>query len=127
MLQLYGYKEGKMEHPKPPKLKKKKALNNKRDNSLRECALCHKMRVCDTHEVFGGNNRQNSIRYGFQVPLCREQCHRLVTLNDMRALAAQLVWKRKFQRKREQDLIAAGNSPEEARKIWHYEMGKNYL
>lgn len=37
------------------------------------CYLCGKKKN-DLHEVFGGRNRINSIKYNFILPLCRE-CH----------------------------------------------------
>lgn len=115
-----------MEHPKPPKKKQKKALNNKRDNTIRECTMCHEHHVCETHEVFGGIWRQESIKYKYQLPLCGK-CHDLVTKNDVRTLAMQRIWKRRCQRQRETALVESGESAGEARKIWMYEMGRNYL
>lgn len=40
---------------------------------LEHCYLCSKKKN-DLHEVFGGRNRINSIKYNFILPLCRE-CH----------------------------------------------------
>ena len=40
---------------------------------LEHCYLCGKKKN-DLHEVFGGRNRINSIKYNFILPLCRE-CH----------------------------------------------------
>ena len=44
-------------------------------NDLEHCILCGKMKN-DLHEVFGGRNRLNSIKYNLVLPLCRE-CHSL--------------------------------------------------
>ena len=42
-------------------------------NDLEHCYLCGKKKN-DLHEIFGGRNRLNSIKYNFILPLCRE-CH----------------------------------------------------
>lgn len=42
-------------------------------DNLDICYLCGKKKN-DLHEVFGGRNRINSIKYNFILPLCRE-CH----------------------------------------------------
>lgn len=44
-------------------------------NNLNMCYLCGRKKD-DLHEIFGGRNRINSIKYGFILPLCRE-CHSL--------------------------------------------------
>lgn len=44
-------------------------------DDLEHCILCGKKKN-DLHEVFGGRNRLNSIRYNLVLPLCRE-CHSL--------------------------------------------------
>ncbi len=52
-------------------------LENKRESlftdDLDYCFLCHSKRN-DLHEIFGGRNRINSIKYGLILPLCRN-CH----------------------------------------------------
>lgn len=40
-------------------------------DDLDYCYLCGKKKN-DLHEVFGGRNRINSIKYNFILPLCRE-------------------------------------------------------
>lgn len=42
-------------------------------DDLEHCYLCGKKKN-DLHEVFGGRNRINSIKFNFVLPLCRE-CH----------------------------------------------------
>lgn len=42
-------------------------------NNLDECFICHRAKD-HLHEVFYGNNRVNSMKYGCIVPLCY-QCH----------------------------------------------------
>ena len=44
-------------------------------DDLRHCILCGKKKN-DLHEIFGGRNRLNSIKYNLVLPLCRE-CHSL--------------------------------------------------
>lgn len=39
------------------------------------CYYCHTNKgEMDKHEVYGGSNRQRSMKYGLVVPLCRK-CH----------------------------------------------------
>lgn len=42
-------------------------------DNLDECYICHRPKD-HLHEVFGGNNRINSMKYGCVIPLC-ECCH----------------------------------------------------
>lgn len=44
-------------------------------NDLEHCILCGKKKN-DLHEIFGGRNRLNSIKFNLVIPLCRE-CHSL--------------------------------------------------
>ena len=44
-------------------------------SNLNMCYLCGRKKD-DLHEIFGGRNRRNSMKYGFILPLCRE-CHSL--------------------------------------------------
>lgn len=44
-------------------------------DDLEHCYLCGRKKE-DLHEIFGGRNRINSIKYNFVLPLCRE-CHSL--------------------------------------------------
>lgn len=61
---------------------------------LEHCYLCGKKKN-DLHEVFGGRNRINSIKYNFILPLCRE-CHSSnqnnVIFNDYWHKQGQLYW-----------------------------------
>ena len=45
-------------------------------DKLDECYICHSFKH-HLHEVFGGNNRVNSMRYGCVIPLCFH-CHALL-------------------------------------------------
>ena len=44
-------------------------------DNLDKCYLCPNKKD-HLHEIFAGRNRQNSMKYGFVLPLC-EKCHRL--------------------------------------------------
>lgn len=63
---------------------------------LEHCYLCGKKKN-DLHEVFGGRNRINSIKYNFILPLCRE-CHSSnqnnVIFNDYWHKRGQLYWEK---------------------------------
>ena len=111
--------------PKPTH-KKKKALNNKAVMEPRCCAFCGKFTFAETHEVFGGNQRQESIRRGYQVALCM-LCHREVTDNLPETIDRQNYWRASFQQKREQELMGEGMTSEQARTQWIKEMGKSYI
>lgn len=61
---------------------------------LDHCYLCGKKKN-DLHEIFGGRNRINSIKYDFVLPLCRE-CHSSnqdnAAFNRYWHIQAQLYW-----------------------------------
>lgn len=61
---------------------------------LEHCYLCGKKKN-DLHEVYGGRNRINSIKYNFILPLCRE-CHSInqnnAIFNDYWHKQGQLYW-----------------------------------
>lgn len=44
-------------------------------NDLTQCCYCGSNYQMTKHEIFEGRNRQNSMRYGFVIPLCLN-CHR---------------------------------------------------
>lgn len=43
-------------------------------DNFKVCYYCGIGRKLDIHEVYGGSNRQRSMKYGLCVPLCR-YCH----------------------------------------------------
>ena len=43
-------------------------------NNLDICYICKKAKKEDLHEIFGGSNRQTSMKYGLVIPVCRK-CH----------------------------------------------------
>lgn len=59
---------------------------------LDSCMNCGSTRQLTIHEIFPGRNRQNSMIYGFVLPLCLE-CHR--KLQDNKEFNNH--WKRKAQ------------------------------
>ncbi len=46
-------------------------------NNLKKCYFCE-LDKDDLHEVFGGRNRQKSIKWGLVIPICRIH-HRKIT------------------------------------------------
>lgn len=79
---------------------------------LEHCYMCKKNPV-DIHEIYGGNNRRQSMKYGFCIPLCRLH-HRMVTNKS----SVSLIFKKACQEKFEET-----HTREEFMKI----IGKNYL
>lgn len=45
-------------------------------NDLEHCYIC-KQAKWDLHEIFGGRNRQVSMKYGLVIPVCRK-CHEMI-------------------------------------------------
>lgn len=45
-------------------------------DDLEHCYIC-KQAKWDLHEIFGGSNRQTSMRYGLVIPVCRK-CHEMI-------------------------------------------------
>lgn len=84
--------------PKPPKTKKKKPKTIKKKSSklaklernrysiitynLDICYVCKEHRKENFDEVFGGRNRQKSMKYGLVIPICFK-CHRKLTDNPI--------------------------------------------
>ena len=63
-----------MIYAKPPKRKKKsRHISNPRITEYIPCDFCGKTST-ETHELKGGGYRNTSIKYGFQLKLCKE-CH----------------------------------------------------
>lgn len=63
-------------------------------DDLTNCYLCGRKKD-DLHEIFGGRNRRNSMKYGFILPLCRG-CHSLnqnnLFFNDYWHRQGQIYW-----------------------------------
>lgn len=80
-----------------PKLHKHRAKNNPKPTADDICMFCSRP-YAQTHECFGGKNRQLSIRYGLQVKLC-DTCHREITDEKRagRVLKIKQIGQRKFE------------------------------
>jgi len=65
------------------KSKKLAELEKKRfsilTTNLEKCYFCSNKKM-ELHEVFGGRNRQKSMKWGLIIPICRK-CHTKIT-ND---------------------------------------------
>jgi len=116
-----------MQVPKPIYKKKPKPKNNPVPTEESMCVLCGGWKLCETHEVYGGNpNRQISIKNGYQVSLCRT-CHIDVTENREYTLKKQEFWKNLYQRMQESTWQKQGISLSESRDKWLALIGRNYL
>lgn len=49
-------------------------------NDLERCYIC-KGKKNDLHEIFGGSNRQASMKYGLVIPVCRK-CHDMIPKSE---------------------------------------------
>ncbi len=49
-------------------------------NDLDRCYIC-KGKKNDLHEIFGGSNRQASMKYGLVIPVCRK-CHDMIPKSE---------------------------------------------
>ena len=103
---------------KYPKNKKKKGhITNPRPPEGTICDICQNKQATETHELSGGSNRNNSIKYGFQMFLCNE-CHRnwheLYTKEKKNAIRAE--YQRHVMGKHGMDLMA-----------WRIVFGKSFL
>jgi hypothetical protein len=67
-------------------------------DDLEHCYICGKKKE-DLHEIFGGRNRLNSIKYNLILPLCRE-CHSRnqnnMLFNEFWHKQAQLYFEKEF-------------------------------
>ena len=93
------YKEFKQVKELKKKSNKLKQLEAKRysilTNNLNICYICHKKRKDDIHEIFGGSNRQKSMKWGLTIPTCRE-CHSEWDINKELRKRVQEEAKQKF-------------------------------
>lgn len=65
-------------------------------DNLNICIICNNSKN-HLHEVYFGNNRQNSMKYGCVIPLCFN-CHNMIHNN----IDLDLYWKKKMQIKFEE-------------------------
>lgn len=69
------HRSGKMKSKSSKLAKLERNRSSVFTDNLEYCYLCGRKKE-DLHEIFGGRNRLNSIKYNFVLPLCRE-CHSL--------------------------------------------------
>lgn len=112
--------------PKPVDKKKKTVCNGYKDKQKRYCMYCG-TRGADRHEVYGGTNRQTSIRHGFQVDLCSEHHRELQDNITEWAQAENQKLRAGFQRQYMDKLTATGVPEEDALEVWMALIGKNYI
>ena len=113
-------------YPKPGTSKKKKPQNGYKDKPNRICWYCGKD-YAERHEIFGGPFRGISIEMGFQVDVCQQHHRRLHSVGDDWGETETQKWRMFYQQKWENEQIAGGADPEEAREIWIQMMGRSYL
>lgn len=103
-------KEYKIPKPLKKKSNNQKQIESKRFSILQQnkskCYFCDK-RAVDTHELIKGRNRQNCIKWGLLVYLCRD-CHRRTEedsefYQETRKLA-QEIWQEHYN-KNEKDFL----------------------
>lgn len=112
--------------PKPVDRKKKKLCNGWKDKPNRYCHY-HGTPYAERHEIFGGANRQTSIKYGFQVDVC-PACHRELEANITDwAQEQNQKWAEVYQTAYMADLESTGITKEQALEIWMSMIGQNYL
>ena len=112
--------------PKPGNTKKKKETNGYKTKASRVCAYCGK-RGADRHEIFGGANRQTSIRLKFQVDLCGDHHRELHENCTEWARKENLKLRQNCERRFLNKLTDAGVTDSKAIKTWMEIIGKNYL
>lgn len=80
-------------------------MKNKKPTEFDFCRY-HRTPFAETHEVFYGRNRQNSMKYGMQVKLCR-YCHNQIHSNPNTHKDKKLkeVYQRKFEKQYSHDLF----------------------
>lgn len=112
--------------PKPVDKKKKPLGNGYKDKHKRYCIYCG-ARGAERHEVYGGINRQTSIRHGFQVDLCNAHHRELQDNITEWAQAENQKHRAAFQRQYMDKLMASGISEKDALEIWMVLIGRNYI
>lgn len=105
--------------PKPPKSKRKKAINNSRPTATDICEVCGAGYAANHEIFFGRGKRQLSIKYGLQKRLCYEHHNMPGGINPHHNKAIADQYKREGQMKFER----LYGSREDFVRIF----GKNYL
>lgn len=112
--------------PKPQDKKKKKKVNGYKGKADRVCAYTGRP-FAERHEIFCGRNRQISIDNGFQIDVCPEIHAELQANITEWAQAENLRLRQKCQWEYENNQIATGVTPEQARELWLKLIGRSYL
>lgn len=112
--------------PKPQDKKKKKLCNGYKDKPMRFCAETGAP-YAERHEIFGGANRQKSIKYGLQIDLSPEIHERVTNPRTDEDLALVQEYKQRGQMKFEAMMRGEGMTAVQARKTFMFEFGRNYL
>lgn len=112
--------------PKPQDKKKKKLCNGYKDKPFRVCAETGKANA-ERHEIFGGSNRQKSIKYGLQIDLSPEIHERVTNPRSDEDLLLIRRYKEQGQMKFETLMRSEGMTAVQARKMFMFEFGRNYL
>jgi hypothetical protein len=102
--------------PKPPKSKRKKAVNNSRPTATDICEVCGAGYAANHEIFFGRGKRQLSIKYGLQKRLCHEHHQGPYGPHFNKAIDDE--YKREGQTKFEET---------HTREEWMKLIGKNYL
>ena len=110
-----------------PGTKKKKLLyNGYKDKAKRVCRYCGQS-YAERHEVFGGSNRQTSIRHGFQVDVCGEHHRELQENITEWAQEENRNLRSGYQREYMDKLIDSGVTERDALRTWMWLIGRNYI
>ena len=113
-------------YPKPVSRKKQKLYNGYKDKPDRVCRYCGQQGA-DRHEVFGGSNRQTSIRYGFQIDVCGKHHQELHENATPWAQEENRRLRRYYEVKYIKDRMAEGMTDRQALISWMQLIGKNYV
>lgn len=73
-------------------------------DNLEKCYMCPNPKS-DLHELIGGSNRLNSIRYGLVIPLCRT-CHRIATDDPKVVLQNKKLGQETFEKYYDDDFVS---------------------
>ncbi len=95
------------EKPKTISKKSKKLAKLEKDRfsiitkEFDKCYVCRReVKNLEKHEVFGGRNRQTSMKYGLVIPVCRT-CHSLIPemkpLNEKLHKVGQKAFEKKYK------------------------------
>lgn len=112
--------------PKPVTKKKKLLSNGYKDKKNRVCIYTGQ-RNAERHEIFGGSNRQISVREKFQIDVCREKHEELQANVTEWAQAENKRLKAVCQRVYMDKLVESGLAEETALEIWMNLIGRNYI